>query len=131
MTSLIAYNRSVGNPDYTNLPVVCPGTILNGFLPIAPTPADLPNGGQGFFANLSGHHLPNVPEWTQSLGAQYTERFGEDWTATLRADVYHQSNSWARVYQDPVDKLRGWYNVNLRLTVSKPSAGLQLEAYVK
>jgi iron complex outermembrane receptor protein len=131
IASLIAFNRASGNQDYGSLPLICPGTGLSIFLPFAPTAADLPNGGQGFFANLSGHHLPNVPEWTQSLGAQYTERFGEDWTATLRADVYHQANSWARVYQDPVDKLRGWYNVNLRLTVSKPSAGLQLEAYVK
>jgi iron complex outermembrane receptor protein len=65
------------------------------------------------------------------VGAEYTRWFGVDWKATVRGDVYHQSQSWARVYEDAIDKLHGWYNVNLRLTVSKPGAGLQLEAYVK
>ena len=44
-------------------------------------------------------------------------------TNTLHGDVYHQASSWARVYQDPIDRLHGWYNVNLRLTVAKPDDG--------
>ena len=136
VAQLITWERANGMADDYFLSGVCPGTLnnylLNFFYPGgAPTAADLPNGGQGFYANVSGHHLPNAPEWTQSLGAEYTEWFGDDWTATLRGDVYHQSNSWARVYQDPIDKLHGWYNVNLRLTVAKPSAGLVFEVYVK
>jgi iron complex outermembrane recepter protein len=135
VAKMIAYNRSVGMDDYDELVAICPGSVFNAalqYMPYgAPTATDLPNGGQGFYANLSGHHLPNAPEWTQSLGAEYSQSFGDDWKAVLRGDVYHQSSSWARVYQDPVDKLHGWYNVNLRLTVAKPSAGLEFEIYVK
>ncbi|MDR3507313.1 MAG: TonB-dependent receptor [Caulobacteraceae bacterium] len=135
VAKLVGFERSIGLPDETFFTGVCPGSFNSTFLqslPIgAPTAADLPNGGQGFYANLSGHSLPNAPEWTQSLGAQYAQDFGDSWKAVLRADVYHQSQSWARVYQDPIDKLHGWYNVNLRLTVAKPDAGLEFEVYVK
>ena len=136
LAQLVAYNRASGNPDSNFFGDVCPGSYIGplslGFTPVgAPTAADLPNGGQGFYANLSGHSLPNAPPWTQSIGAEYTQWIEDTWRATLRADVYHQSQSWARVYQDPVDKLHGWYNVNLRLTVAKPDSGLEFEIYVK
>jgi iron complex outermembrane receptor protein len=128
---ILVYNRANGQPDDANLALICPGTFFSLGLPFQPTEADLPNGGRGFYADVSGHELPNAPHWTQSVGAEYTRWFGVDWKATVRGDVYHQSQSWARVYEDAIDKLHGWYNVNLRLTVSKPGAGLQLEAYVK
>ena len=49
----------------------------------------------------------------------------------MHGDVYHQSQSWARVYEDAIDKLHGWYNVNLRLTLAKPDDGLEFELYAK
>jgi outer membrane receptor protein involved in Fe transport len=131
VSSLLAANASNGQPDYANLAAVCPGAILSLFLNPAPTPADLPNGGRGFYADLSGHSLPNQPHWTQSIGAEYSLPFGDGWIGTLRGDVYHQSQSWARVYEDAIDKLHGWYNVNLRLTVAKPDDGLEFELYAK
>jgi len=39
---------------------------------------------EGVPVDLSGNDLPNAPEWTISLGAQYTMNFG-DWDATLLA----------------------------------------------
>jgi len=128
---ILLYNRANGQPDDANLALICPGSFFSLGLPIAPTAADLPNEGRGFYADVSGHELPNAPHWTQSLGAEYTYWFDANWKTTLRGDVYHQSQSWARVYRDPIDKLHGWYNVNLRLTVANPEAGLQIEAYVK
>lgn len=128
---ILVYNRANGQPDDANLGLICPGSFLSLGLPFTPTAADLPNEGRGFYADVSGNALPNAPHWTQSLGAEYTRWFGADWKATLRGDVYHQSQSWARVYQDEIDKLHGWYNVNLRLTAAKPDSGLMLEVYVK
>ncbi|QUD89785.1 TonB-dependent receptor [Phenylobacterium montanum] len=129
--SILAYNRANGLTDDANLAAICPGTIFSLGLPFQPAASDFPNGGRGFYADLTGHSLPNAPNFTQSLGAEYTREVGGGWIATLRGDVYHQSQSWARVYQDPIDKLHGWYNVNLRLTVAKPDAGLEMEVYVK
>src|SRR5262249_40546653 len=64
------------------------------------------NGGAGIPDDLSGAELPNSPHWTMNVGAQYSRDFLEGWRATLRADAYWQSQSWARVYNDdPYDKL--------------------------
>ncbi|MGE5501827.1 MAG: hypothetical protein ACM3W4_07865, partial [Ignavibacteriales bacterium] len=50
---------------------------------------------------------------------------------TVRADGYWQSQSWARVYELPIDKLHGWYNANLSVWVERPDDGLKIEFYVK
>ncbi len=96
----------VPNPDPSKLP---------GYIGFDQTTA--PNGGEGFFKDLSGNELPNTPNLTLSFGAQYTHQLGKDWAATLRGDVYYQSNSYARVFNDrPYDQLRGYSNVNVSLT---------------
>ncbi len=128
IASIVTANRAAGLPDWENFASVCPGT----FASVAPpSPSDFANGGIGFYANLGGHSLPNQPHWTESFGADYSLDLPAGWSATLHGDVYHQASSWARVYQDPIDKLRAWTNINLRLTLDKPSAGLEVEVYVK
>ena len=91
------------------------------------------NGGAGIKANLSGNELPNAPHWTANLGAQYGhEILDGSWRATVRADAYWQSQSWARVYNDnPYDKLHGWYNVNLSVWFERPDDDLKIELYAK
>ncbi len=50
---------------------------------------------------------------------------------TLRADLYYQSKSWARIYQDRIDRLHDWGNVNLSLTWYKPDTDFTVQLYVK
>ncbi|MGE5567145.1 MAG: TonB-dependent receptor domain-containing protein, partial [Parcubacteria group bacterium] len=92
-----------------------------------------PNFGQGFDADLGGNQLPNAPHWTINFGAQYShDLFNGDWRASVRADAYWQSQSWARVYNlDPYDKLHGWYNVNLSVWLERPEDDLKIEFYAK
>jgi outer membrane receptor protein involved in Fe transport len=91
------------------------------------------NGGAGLLADLSGNELPNSPHWTMNIGAQYGhEILDGSWRATVRADAYWQSQSWARVYNDdPYDKLHGWYNLNLSVWFEKPDEDLKIELYAK
>ncbi len=90
------------------------------------------NGGAGLRADLGGNELPNAPHWTANIGAQYRMELSGDWTATVRGDVYWQSQSWARVYNsDPYDKLHGWFNTNLSVWIEKPEDDLKIELYVK
>jgi iron complex outermembrane receptor protein len=131
IAKLINYNRANGQSDDANLGAVCPGSIFSLALPFQPTKADLPNGGQGFEANVSGHNLPNAPHYTVSIGAEYDFDLPAGWKSSLRADYYHQSSSWSRIYQDPIDRLEGWSNVNLRLTLGRPANGFEFEVYVK
>ena len=115
-------------------------TVVGGFAPGGPWESlygvtydptvDAPNGGAGFAKDLGGNDLPNAPHLTVSLSPQYTFALGES-DLTLRADLYYQGKSWARVYQDRVDRLDSWHNVNLSLTWYKPDADLTVQLYAK
>ena len=74
--------------------------------------------------------LPNSPDWTISLGAQYTMEFG-DWSATMRGDYYHQTDSVTRIWNSVPDRVKGWDNVNLTLTVDNKDLGLEFAGFVK
>ena len=54
----------------------------------------------------------------------------EDWAATLHADFYWQSQQWARVFEDPIDKIHGYSTTNLSLILTSAN-GWQIMAYVK
>jgi outer membrane receptor protein involved in Fe transport len=87
--------------------------------------------GQGVLVNLAGRQLPNAPNWTVSFGAQYVWRLPGEWKATLRGDYYWQDYSYARIFNDTVDYLQAWSNVNMTLTFAKPGWGLDMQLYVK
>ena len=75
--------------------------------------------------------LPNAPEWTLSLGAQYSWTMFGDWDATIRADYYRQADSFSRIYNSAADRLEGWENANATFTITNAAAGWAFEAYVK
>jgi len=90
------------------------------------------NGGAGFDADLSGKELPNSPHFTINIGAQYTLHWLNGWNTNVRGDFYHQSSSFARVYNDePYDQLHGWNNTNLTLDFVRLKDGLTIELYAK
>ncbi|WP_407353905.1 TonB-dependent receptor domain-containing protein [Luteimonas sp. R10] len=108
-----------------------PGSVNEGVYGFSYDPlVDGPNGGQGFAKDLGGNHLPNAPHLTLSLSPQYTF-FTPHGDLTLRADLYYQGKSWARVYQDEIDRLDDWNNVNLSLTWYRPETDLAVQLYVK
>ncbi len=90
-----------------------------------------PNNGEGFQKPVGGNELPNAPHYTVSLTGDYTMPVNENWAATLHADFYWQSQSFARVFNDrPYDKIRGYSNVNTALILTDAS-GWQVMGYVK
>ena len=114
-----------GYPGYDPLSVDpnAPANVNNGLgLP--------PNNGEGFSKNLGGNQLPNAPHFTTSLTAEYSMPVSDDWIGTLHADFYWQSQSWARIFNDPIDKLHGYSNVNLSLILTSGN-GWQVMGYVK
>lgn len=85
---------------------------------------------EGVPVDLSGNELPNAPQWTISLGAQYSWTVG-DWDATLRGDYYHQTSTYARIYNSTADRIKSWDNVNLTLTVVNSDMGVEVAGFVK
>jgi len=101
-------------------------------LSIADGGSGAPNGGRGFYADLSGNELPNAPRWTMNLGAQYTFFLDDDdWELTFRGDYYRQAKSFARVYNTEYDRLKAWDNLNLAITLERPESQLAFQLYVK
>jgi outer membrane receptor protein involved in Fe transport len=107
-----------GNPDA--LLGVCAGAF--GGLGLTPS--------QGEATLLTGKRLPNAPNWTVSVGAQYTFDLPDAWSATLRGDYYVQGDSYARIYNDAEDHLKGWDNINATLTFRNPD-GWSVQLFVK
>jgi outer membrane receptor protein involved in Fe transport len=85
----------------------------------------------GVAVDLEGKELPQAPELTGSVGAQYRLDFSNGWSTTLRADYYYQTDAFTRVYNSDSDKLRSWDNANASVIVSNEALGWQIQAYAK
>ncbi|BCW90894.1 Vitamin B12 transporter BtuB [Alphaproteobacteria bacterium SO-S41] len=85
----------------------------------------------GVVADLSGHELPNAPHWTISFGAQYTFNLSPTWEMTIRGDYYKQTETFSRIWNASYDRIEGWENVNVTLTLANVEQGVTLDAYVK
>lgn len=106
-----------GSSDPTKNPLAIRGVIL-------PTSA-------GVAVDLKGKELPNAPNFTASIGAQYTFELGSKWEAVLRGDVYHQASAYTDIYNTDANRLRSWENVNLSLTFNDTDDGIQVQVYGK
>ena len=107
-----------------------PGSPYSGYTGVVYDPSTAPNGGRGISTDVGGNQLPNAPHYTYNIGAQYTFLFGTS-DLVLRGDFYRQGPSWARIYNDPIDRLRGWSNANVTLTWEHPDNDLTVQFYVK
>jgi iron complex outermembrane receptor protein len=124
-----AYPYGTGPGAYSGFDPVSPtATNTDSYTGINAGPA--PNNGEGFDKRLGGNQLPNAPHFTTSLAAEYTVPVSNDWAATFHTDFYWQSQEWARVFEDPIDKIHGYSNVNLSLILTSDN-GWQVMAYVK
>jgi outer membrane receptor protein involved in Fe transport len=94
-------------------------------------PLSAPNNGEGFYKDLSGNELPNAPQFTATITADYTIPFG-DWLATLHTDLHWQSESWWRVFNDhEFSRLDEYFTMNLAAIITNQDAGWNIMAYVK
>ena len=90
---------------------------------------DAPNSGRGFAADLSGNRLPNAPELTLNIGANYHFDV-KDWGGRIRLDYYYQGSSYFRVYNTEYDRLRSWSNFGLSASLEN-SNGVKVNLYIK
>ena len=98
--------------------------------PLAALGIVLPTNG-GIPVQLGGKQVPLSPRWTMSAGGQYSADLSSKWALTGRVDVYHQTASFDRYYNDPSDRLPGYTNVNLSLTLADRGEGFTAQAYVR
>lgn len=130
---LVALAALCGGSPIGTFNTEVPGVQLSRFFGFTYNPlTEAPNGGRGFYADLEGNELPNAPHFTFNIGAQYTFFLdNDDWELTFRGDYYRQSESYARVYNTEYDRLKGWDNTNLSVTLTRPKSDLAFQFYVK
>lgn len=102
---------------------------------LARNPAGAPytgtNVGDGVPVNLSGKELPNSPEWTISIGGEYTQPLGGPWELSFRGDYYYQGESYARIYNTIADRLPEWDNLNLSVALANTAQNFEIRAFVR
>ena len=59
----------------------------------------------GAFVNLKGNELQNTPDFTVSVGAQYTFDLDGGYTLVPRADYYWQTHMFGRIFNDNADPI--------------------------
>jgi iron complex outermembrane receptor protein len=123
-----------------NFPGLVPGTIYSGG-PEDGIPAYFSrefleaNGvttSNGLDSDLDGNELPNTPEHTIKLGADYTwpiDRLAG--AITLRADYYWQGESYAREFNTRGDFIEDWYQVNMALIYRSNNGRWEAKAWVR
>ncbi len=95
-------------------------------------PATAPNHGEGFFKDIGGNPLPNAPKFTATLTADYTLPLTGDWLATLHTDLYWQSQSNWRIFDDhEYNRIDEYFTMNLAAIFTNEPAGWKVMAYVK
>jgi len=85
----------------------------------------------GVPVDLTGNSLPNAPEWTISIGAQYTFEIASGWDFTARIDYYKQTFTYSRIYNSIPDRIPAWENINVTLTLQNVDNGWKIDAFVK
>jgi len=87
--------------------------------------------GSGAFVNLKGNQLQNTPDFTVSVGAQYTFDLDGGYTLVPRADYYWQTQMYARIFNDSVDKISSWGVGNAQITLNAPDNLWYASVWVK
>ena len=85
----------------------------------------------GVLADLDGNQLPNSPEWSVSLGGQYTASLPRGYDLSLRVDYYWQDEMYTRLYNRPVDRIDSWDIWNAQANLLSPDESWYVRAYVK
>jgi outer membrane receptor protein involved in Fe transport len=101
------------------------GICAGSFNALGLTPTD------GVAVDLKGKELPQAPELTASVGAQYGITFSNGWSTTLRTDYYYQTDAFTRIYNSESDRLRSWDNANASFIVANDNLGWHIQAYAK
>ena len=85
----------------------------------------------GISVDLDGNQLQNAPEWSLSLGAQYTFTLPGDYALSTRVDYYWQDDMYGRLFNRPIDKIDSWDIWNAQANLMSPDDSWYVRAYIK
>ena len=90
------------------------------------------NNSTGIHKDLGGNELPNAPQFTATIAADYKVPISDNWMLALHTDFHWQSESWWRVFNDlEYNRLKEYYTMNLAAILTNEERGWNIMAYVK
>jgi len=84
----------------------------------------------GVAKSLKGNSFQNSPDWTLGLGGQYTFTFDGGYKLVPRVDMYWQTSMFGRIFNDPVDKIKGFAVVNGQVQLTAPDSHWYARAFI-
>jgi hypothetical protein len=81
--------------------------------------------------NLQGNQLINAPEYTVSIGAQYTHFFGSGLSLTGRVDYYWQDEYYSTAFNRPQDLIDDWDIINAQVTLNSANEKWYVRVFVQ
>ena len=54
-----------------------------------------------------------------------------NWDLTIRGDIYHQADSYSRIWNTGRDELDSWSNLNIAIQLNNAESGWGIEAFAK
>ena len=85
----------------------------------------------GVLADLDGNQLASSPEWSLSLGGQYTANLPAGYELSLRLDYYWQDEMYTRLFNREIDQIDDWDIWNAQANLFSPDQSWYVRAYVK
>jgi outer membrane receptor protein involved in Fe transport len=85
----------------------------------------------GIADDLQGNQLQNSPEYSVSIGAQYTFYLPGNHSLSTRVDYYWQDEMSARNFNKPIDQIEDWDIWNAQVTLTSSDETWYARAYVK
>lgn len=122
--------HGVAHANYGDCGQNVPESVMNafGYSYSDPTGAGGPD---GVPVNLKGKELAQTPKFTLSVGAQYTQPLGDDYSLVGRVDYYWQSNMFGRIFNGPADKIPSWDVMNAKVTLNSGDGLWYITGYIK
>jgi outer membrane receptor protein involved in Fe transport len=118
----------------TGLPTT-PGVTDSAISSCAGMQAIAPAFGYGYSdgveTSVEGNQLPNSPEFTVTLGAEYTHYFGNGASLSGRLDYYWQDDYSARIFGRTLDAVDSWDVWNAQATYTASSGQWWLRAFIQ
>ncbi|MBX3706227.1 MAG: TonB-dependent receptor [Pseudomonadales bacterium] len=81
--------------------------------------------------NLKGNELLQAPQWTVSLGAQYTHFLGNGMSLVGRVDYYWQDDFYSTTFNRPQDRIEAWDIWNAQVTLNGRDDRWYAKAFVQ
>lgn len=80
--------------------------------------------------NVRGNRLPQAPTYKFAVGAQYSFHTNSNWTIVPRVDLNYSGNSYASIFNNQIDRLKGYAIINAQLTINGPDNHWYLRGFV-